>query len=346
MFTQIGQDAPSLRPATSQISPNDWRVLARYWYPVAVAGDVKGKPVKGKLLDVELVVYRVEGQIAVAEDVCPHRNVRLSAGRIVDDRLVCPFHGLAYDVSGQCTKIPALARAAKIPTKYRLRSFRAETRYGLVWVCLDPQSSATIPTFPRANEIGDERLAFGTVRDWPVAAPHQIENYLDIAHLPFVHHDSLAGDPTAPVQTPRIEQTADGLSIHASSDHAFEGGVSIRYDYHNTVYLPFSVYTDAKSSQDVSAFHSAYQMWNIAAPISAHVCRVYFVFATEGASESNESRPAPYNGDQINLEDIRVLAELARPNYPLEDKLLLHIPGDNISNEYRKCLRNLGLGQR
>jgi hypothetical protein len=86
-------------------------------------------------------------------------------------------------------------------------------------------------------------------------------------------------------------------------------------------------------------------MWNIAAPTSARECRVYSVFITDEPVGIRESRPSPYNGDAINLEDIVVLAHLARPDYPLDDQGQIHIPGDNISHEYRKRLRNLGLGR-
>jgi vanillate O-demethylase monooxygenase subunit len=342
MFTQLKEDAPALRPLTSEIAPNDWRVLSRYWYPVAVEGDVKQQPVKGKLLDVELVIYRAGNRVAVALDVCPHRFIRLSAGRIINDRLVCAFHGLEFDAGGQCTRVPALGREAKIPAKYRLRSFRSEVRYGLVWACLDDQSVEAIPVFDKAIEVGIDRLAFGTVRDWPVAAPHQIENYLDIAHLPFVHEATLAGDKKSAIAIPRVEHDKGQLVIRAQSDHINEDGSRVTYDYLNTVFLPFSVFTVGTTS--AASWHQ-YQMWNIAAPTTARECRVYSVFITDEPTNIRESGPCPYNGDAINLEDIAVLVNLARPEYPLDEKGQLHIPGDNISHEYRKRLRGLGLGK-
>ena len=50
MFVAVDEDSPSLRPETSHISSGDWRVLARYWYPVAVDALVKDAPLTGKLL--------------------------------------------------------------------------------------------------------------------------------------------------------------------------------------------------------------------------------------------------------------------------------------------------------
>jgi len=345
MFIRGDEDLPHLRPSTSEISPNDWRVLSRYWYPVAVEGDVKRKPLPSKLLDVNLVIYRVEDAIAVALDICPHRNIRLSIGDIVDDRLVCAFHGLAFNAKGQCTRIPCLRPDAKLPPSYRLTTFRSVLRYGLVWVCLDDESSEQIPMLPRALEVGLDRLGFAVPRDWPVGAPHQIENYLDIAHLPFVHSKTIGGDRNFVPPVPRIEQTSDGLVVYARSDHAAEGGRAGLFDYVNTIHLPFCVYTDGQVPEGSSVLLPSYQMWNIAAPSSAHTCRVFWMFVLSEPSSTRESRPAPSGGDEIGTEDIRVLTHLMRADYPLDQKGQIHIPVDNISIEYRKSLRNLGLAR-
>ena len=34
--------------------------------------DITGAPVKATLLDEQLVIYRIKGQVVVARDVCPH----------------------------------------------------------------------------------------------------------------------------------------------------------------------------------------------------------------------------------------------------------------------------------
>jgi hypothetical protein len=46
------------RPGHCTFSPRDWEILAQYWHPVAFSSDDAHEPVKVKLLDVDLVVYR------------------------------------------------------------------------------------------------------------------------------------------------------------------------------------------------------------------------------------------------------------------------------------------------
>src|SRR5262245_66422421 len=100
-----------LRPSHSQIRARDWAILADHWYPVAIAAEIGDGPFAAKLLDVELVLYRgAAGTLTIALDLCPHRHIRLSTGRVVDGMIECPFHGLRYDATGQCRLVPAIGR--------------------------------------------------------------------------------------------------------------------------------------------------------------------------------------------------------------------------------------------
>jgi len=341
MFIPLDEAPWNLRPPTSQISPNDWAVLARYWYPVAVDGDVKQAPVKGKLLDVDIVIYRVEDQVAVALDVCPHRHIRLSAGRIVDDRLVCPFHGLAFNAAGMCTNVPALGRQVKLPATYHLYKVRSAARYGLIWACLDEDSGEQIPDFPAGDEAGLDRLAFGIVRDWPISAARQVEGFTDIAHLPFIHPSAIGGDPNAILAPALVEATKVGFVMRAQYLETPEGLEPMLKKMTYRITMPFMIDFE---TQTVDEPTPDIRMINFPAPITAHECRVFSVFVLDGPSPSRESQPGP--GDLVNSEDIELVKHLARPDLPLNQKWEIHIPLDNNSVEYRKRLRELGLGRR
>ncbi len=67
-------------PPIAPLNQRDWLRLARCWHPVARACDITGAPVKATLLDEQLVIYRIKGQVVVARDVCPHRGVPLTTG--------------------------------------------------------------------------------------------------------------------------------------------------------------------------------------------------------------------------------------------------------------------------
>ncbi|MDH3445830.1 MAG: Rieske 2Fe-2S domain-containing protein [Deltaproteobacteria bacterium] len=121
--------------------------LRHYWHPVARSSEVADKPFKAKLLNQPLVLWRSNGSITAFYDLCIHRGTPLSLGWIADGELVCAYHGWRYAANGSCTRIPALPPDRTIPAKARAGAFKAQERYGLIWVCLG-RPRAEIPEFP------------------------------------------------------------------------------------------------------------------------------------------------------------------------------------------------------
>ena len=95
-------------PEYSTYDPEVWKVLSGFWHPVARIGDLDSKPFPVKLLDIPLVIYQTNSKtLSVAVDICPHRGAPLSKGWIERERIICPYHGLEYDHSGQCQRVTA-----------------------------------------------------------------------------------------------------------------------------------------------------------------------------------------------------------------------------------------------
>ena len=75
------------------------------WYFIASRKMIKKKGLlKRTWLGEEIVVWcNEEGNVCVAEAVCPHLGADLSpegGGQVRNGFLVCPFHGFEFDVSG------------------------------------------------------------------------------------------------------------------------------------------------------------------------------------------------------------------------------------------------------
>ena len=76
-------------------------ILRSRWHPVARSDSVDEQPVGILLLGEPLVVFRSEGNAAVAADKCPHRGSPLSLGTYVPEGLACPYHGLRFGGDGE-----------------------------------------------------------------------------------------------------------------------------------------------------------------------------------------------------------------------------------------------------
>lgn len=335
----VNKPSDSLRPSSSAISANDWAVLANFWYPVALAAQVGSEPVAVKLLDVELVLYRSnEGTVTAALDACPHRHVRLSAGTVVDGQIICPFHGLRFNGAGRCTHVPALGARNNLPPSYRVRTFEVRERHGLLWTCIGESPVPDLPTLPLISQTPADELNYLSPEIWPVSAARQVENFIDIAHLPFVHAATLGGDQAAAIKPGRIEQQADGVVMRANYVETSHGVRHCTYTYR--VVLPFAIEFKVEVDGDPDFL---LESCDLPSPISAHQCKVFQILRYRGTPEEREGLARGLAA--VNQEDIVVLSAMTVPDLPLDQHHEIHLPVDNISNAYRGRLRDLGLGQ-
>lgn len=140
-----------------------------------------------------------EREVCVAESICPHLGSDLgpeAGGRVRDGRLVCPFHGFEYDVTGQCVTTPH----APAPGSARLKVFETREIEDLVFAWhgsggRPPQWD--LPAPPVGTDWSDMEL-------WSVrftGHPQETtENSVDLGHLRYVHgYDSVNGVGTVTV---------------------------------------------------------------------------------------------------------------------------------------------------
>lgn len=149
-------------PSNCTYSEQDWPVLARQWFPVCRADEALAKPRQVVVLNLRLVVYRMPDGIRIGRDMCPHRGLPLSGGRVEGEELVCAYHGLRFGSDGQCRKVPEKL-APKTADCFRVTMFPAVERYGLIWTCLIPDGEPEIPeisSVAKADEQGDPASPF------------------------------------------------------------------------------------------------------------------------------------------------------------------------------------------
>ncbi|HWK91275.1 MAG TPA: aromatic ring-hydroxylating dioxygenase subunit alpha [Luteimicrobium sp.] len=333
-------------PRNLTFDPDDWQVVARYWYPVAKSDEVTEGPLGATLLDVPLVVYRFEGEVVVADNLCTHRGMMLSLGEDQHDGkgIKCPYHGLRFGAAGRCTSIPAHPDD-KIPERMHLRSYGAVERYGLVWACLAaaPGDEPVIPPVPHWDDPGFQQINCPWI-DIEAFAGRQVEGFLDVAHFAFVHDKSFAdsSNPVVPDYTPVV--TADGFETeYWSSMGNVPVGVEadVPDDFlwlrHYRLHVPFTASLVVHFPDG-----GRLSMMNAASPVSARRTRLFDArcrnFDTDGPLQD------VYDFNRQVFEEDRAMVENQKPeNLPLDPKLEVHIPADRSSIAYRRALRDIGL---
>ena len=350
--------AASLKPDTPSVvddlprgctfDPADWRILAQHYYPIANERDLESGPVSAKLLDERLVIYRSGSEIVVAQELCPHRGVPLSMGKQVSDGVVCPYHGLRFGADGKCVSIPSHPTGS-IPSKLNLKTYPAVVKYGLIWTCLRPGTATgafaetSICPMPHWDEEGYEQLVHPHY-DVAGFAGRQVESFLDVAHIGFVHVDTF-GDPDNVVIPPYpVEPNSTGFEVPYRSslnndpkEYAGESPDEFEWMRHYVVRLPFVVTLEIHFPGE-----KRYVMMNAASPVSAKQTRLFT------PTTYNVETTATYDENvefyrRICDEDREMVEAQAPESLPLDITLEAHIPADRSSIAYRNGLRKLGL---
>ena len=103
-------------------------------FPIALQRDVQpGSIVRCKFRGVELIVWRDDADgVHVWEDRCPHRGVRLSAGRNLGDCIQAVYHGWKFGKDGGVIDIPAEGHSAR--ADIRVKVFTCAVAGDFVWI--------------------------------------------------------------------------------------------------------------------------------------------------------------------------------------------------------------------
>jgi phenylpropionate dioxygenase-like ring-hydroxylating dioxygenase large terminal subunit len=140
------------------------------------------------MLGVPVLIGRdADGVLFALRDLCPHRGMRLSAGRFDGREVECCYHGWRFDTGGRCTLIPSLVPGqAFTPGHIHVRTYPAREVQGNVWVFFgdDPTAAPEIPILE-----GFEGKAPDLVESvcFTAAIDHAVVGLMDPAHGPFVH---------------------------------------------------------------------------------------------------------------------------------------------------------------
>ncbi len=109
------------------------------WHPVVPSAELRpgANIVAGFAQDQELALWRArDGAPQAWENRCPHRSVRFTLGRLVEDRLACAYHGWEYAAGdGHCTRIPAHPDMPA-PRSLCAKTYAAVDAAGMLWVRL------------------------------------------------------------------------------------------------------------------------------------------------------------------------------------------------------------------
>src|SRR5712664_1247020 len=164
--------------------------LRNYWYVAGYDHEIGRRPLGRIILGEPIVFYRLEDGTPVAlEDRCAHRHLPLSMGTLVGDTLQCLYHGLRYDRTGTCVRVPG---QDTIP-----RSARA-----------DPDKITDFHWFDDPN-WGAKGEYLHVKGNWQLV----VDNLLDLTHLAFVHGTTIGNSALVDNAAVKVQRMQDNVTI-------------------------------------------------------------------------------------------------------------------------------------
>jgi phenylpropionate dioxygenase-like ring-hydroxylating dioxygenase large terminal subunit len=330
---------PTLVPLPRDTASTADSVLLNDWHVVAKSADIPAGTVQPfRLLDTDLVIWRGQNhQVQVWRDRCPHRSVRLSQGQVVENALQCSYHGMQYDSGGQCIAVPAHP-GHRSPAHACAQAYQVQEQYGLIFVCLGTPAQP-VPPFP---EWGMEGYRFYITGPYSVKTNgyRAIENFLDVAHFPFIH-GGILGDLSKPeIDDYDVTLTNDGvyakdIRVWQPDPYGTGEGAYVHYDY--WAFRPLTAYLK-KYNPNGECLTLLYSV----SPVSETESIAWMSGAINYGHEISHEEICAYQ-NQIVLQDVGNLESHSPQVLPIYTNVEFHVPSDRTSIFYRRWLKQLGV---
>jgi len=186
------------------------------WCIGAKTNVVKKNAVKRvEILNRHLALYRKRNnELALIDDVCPHRGARLSSGRVKNDCLECPYHGWLYNEYGKLEHVPSIDKGKRVPSRADITNFKVKEGSFMTWMYPTAEADDDIghlPSPPECTELLDKDR-WDTVEGQTIVNGNWIEwimNGLDISHINFVHE--FADEDNGVVKDMHVYTTPTGV---------------------------------------------------------------------------------------------------------------------------------------
>ena len=169
--------------------------LRDIWYFAVPSSALKPGEVMAKTLLGEPVVLarQADGKPYALRDICPHRGIPLSDGRMVGDEVECCYHGWRFNCEGTCTLIPSITTEQDFDsTRIKVRNYPLIERHGGLWIFMGrPDAKNTTaglpdPSLPEIPDFAD-KPNISVSMDFPCHIDHAVIGLMDPAHGPYVH---------------------------------------------------------------------------------------------------------------------------------------------------------------
>jgi phthalate 4,5-dioxygenase len=231
MLTRVGRGTPM------------GELMRRYWIPAAYSHQIAkpdGPPIRVRLLGENLVLFRdTAGRIGLIDERCPHRTASMFYGRNEESGLRCVYHGLKFDVEGNCVDIPCVPQSGEVQkrnllSQLKIKAYLCIERGDVVWTYMGPAEHK--PEFPDLEwTLVPASHRFATRHIQECNWLQGLEGGFDATHLTFLHGGDAEKDRSIVVTLYEVMPTDFGFIVGTGRD---QGNGDIAWNV-NVMLMPF-----------------------------------------------------------------------------------------------------------
>ena len=231
MLTRVGRGTPM------------GELMRRYWIPAAYSHQIAkpdGPPIRVRLMGENLVLFRdTQNRIGLIDERCPHRTASMFYGRNEESGLRCVYHGLKFDVDGNCVDIPCVPQASDVQmrnllSQLKIKAYPCTERGDVVWTYMGPpEHKPEFPDLEWTRVPASHRFATRHIQEcnWLQG----LEGGFDATHLSFLHGGDAEKNRSIVVTLYEVMPTDFGFVVGTGRD---QGNGDIAWNV-NVMLMPF-----------------------------------------------------------------------------------------------------------
>lgn len=281
-------------------------LMRRYWVPILQSREIAepdGPSVRVQIMSEKLLAFRdTAGRVGLIDEFCSHRGVSLFFGRNEECGIRCSYHGLKFDINGQCVDVPS---APQIASKMGIKAYPCIERGGIVWAYMGPKDKQPSPPEVEWCMVPDGHR-YVSKRLQECNYLQAMEGGIDTAHVSYVHRYEVDVDPMHKCSRALEYIKADGNPIFTIEK------------------TPFGLSMFARRNADANTFYWRITPWlfpwftlippfgdhsmggHVWVPIDDHNCWVWSINYHPGKplSEAERAHMAAGKGIHVEYEDV------------------------------------------
>ena len=243
------------------------------WYPVSKSVEVTGdKPHGVEALGEKFVLWRDEsGEVQCLSDICPHRGVPLSKGRIHNGNISCAYHGVIVSGDGTVISVPAMQNCA-LEGQKTTKSFEVYEIYDAIFVYIPSLDRPKAPPLKLPKEfVSPNWSGFLCTSIWDTNYRYAFDNLADPMHGSYLHAESFTLAYGSKEDVMDVTKTDNGFIVSRTGQNS-ENFDWTEFEFHEGTMFCFLDIPYPKAAGPGGNM----RIVGFVTPVNENTCKVFF----------------------------------------------------------------------